>query len=439
MRRARRVSRRFGARAIARPRDHVARGGRRAPSGPPRSSSSPRAARADAPVRRQVDARGRSARTTRSSSGRRPRAGPRRCRRRRRRRDVVTIHQRRGRARDRGGRPRLPHEPVLRPMPTLARETHSRDASGRSWRTRCSTPPSDPRRATMNTLVIATQRHAHRHRRDRPLRDHHRGRALHRGRPRARATFDLVAPRSAPPRRRQPRALRAPAVATAPPARSTCTRRTPRATRPALPRASRCVRRGSSCAPASRSSSAPVVLDANGCATGTATTWTRRRRAAGTTLHRRPLRPRLGAGRCGGRERAGRREPRRGGARSVTVDVTSPAHYDELLAQVGPQPQGENESASVADLATGSIGAARARAEDTREAAAARCSSRSWAGSRSRSASLRSSFARAAEARGRARGRAEEAYEERIREADQRASARSARPTTPRCARTRRA
>ena len=41
-------------------------------------------------------------------------------------------------------------------MPTLARETHTRNPSGREWRTRCATPPNDPRHAVMNTLVVAT-------------------------------------------------------------------------------------------------------------------------------------------------------------------------------------------------------------------------------------------------------------------------------------------
>ncbi len=41
-------------------------------------------------------------------------------------------------------------------MPTLARESHSRDPSGKIWRTHCATPAGDPRRATMNTLVQVT-------------------------------------------------------------------------------------------------------------------------------------------------------------------------------------------------------------------------------------------------------------------------------------------
>ena len=40
----------------------------------------------------------------------------------------------------------------LDPMPTLARTVHSQDA--RAWRTRCATPPSDPRHAVVNTAYF---------------------------------------------------------------------------------------------------------------------------------------------------------------------------------------------------------------------------------------------------------------------------------------------
>jgi hypothetical protein len=39
------------------------------------------------------------------------------------------------------------------PMPGLARDAHSRDPSGKSWRTRCSNPKNDPRRAVLQTQV----------------------------------------------------------------------------------------------------------------------------------------------------------------------------------------------------------------------------------------------------------------------------------------------
>ncbi len=43
----------------------------------------------------------------------------------------------------------LRSDQCIDPLPTLARETHSAD--GRTWRTRCTTPASDPRHAVVNT------------------------------------------------------------------------------------------------------------------------------------------------------------------------------------------------------------------------------------------------------------------------------------------------
>ncbi|MGH7270778.1 MAG: hypothetical protein ACREJ3_10145, partial [Polyangiaceae bacterium] len=51
------------------------------------------------------------------------------------------------------GPPRtLRTDECLDAMPTLTRETHSSD--GQAWRTRCATPPSDSRRAVINTAYF---------------------------------------------------------------------------------------------------------------------------------------------------------------------------------------------------------------------------------------------------------------------------------------------
>ena len=106
-----------------------------------------------------------------------------------------------------------------------------------------------------------------------------------------------------------------------------------------------------------------VVLDANGCPTGTSTSWSVAP-GAGTTLMVDPS----------GRVSAPGDAPEGSGqvvvsaagrSARVTVDVASPSHYDDLLAKSGLDSQGENDVASVAELATGSIGGADARAEDT--------------------------------------------------------------------------
>lgn len=49
-------------------------------------------------------------------------------------------------------RRRLRTDQCIDPLPTLARETHSAD--GRAWRTRCTTPPSDPRHAVINSAYF---------------------------------------------------------------------------------------------------------------------------------------------------------------------------------------------------------------------------------------------------------------------------------------------
>ena len=51
-----------------------------------------------------------------------------------------------------GGRRTLRTDQCLDPMPTLARNVHTQD--GHSWRTRCSTPPGDPRHAVVNTAYF---------------------------------------------------------------------------------------------------------------------------------------------------------------------------------------------------------------------------------------------------------------------------------------------
>jgi hypothetical protein len=41
-------------------------------------------------------------------------------------------------------------------LPGLARDAHSRDPSGKSWRTRCSSPKNDPRRAVLQTSITVS-------------------------------------------------------------------------------------------------------------------------------------------------------------------------------------------------------------------------------------------------------------------------------------------
>jgi hypothetical protein len=273
--------------------------------------------------------------------------------------DVVAIHQDGDELAIAGGGRVYRTNQCYDQLPTLARETHSRDASGRSWRTRCSTPPSDPRRASMNTLVVAssdahidiveTGRYEIVLENARCIADVRRSR-----------TFDLATPDQAAP------------AATAPPPLATVT--------PAPPPAPVAAARAScdSPGPPARLEVRPsrkllrtgesfvfhaTVLDASGCGTGAATTWSLAPGGGSAVLvdpSGRVSAP-LGAEEGSAQilvSAAGR-------SARVTVDVTSPAHYDDLLAKSGLNSQGENDAASVAELATGSIGAGDARAEDT--------------------------------------------------------------------------
>jgi hypothetical protein len=245
------------------------------------------------------------------------------------------------------------------PNPTLAKESHSRDPSGRSWRTRCSTAPSDPRRATINTLVTATDSHIDivetgRYEMviegSRCMADIHRSRAID--------VIPAAAPAVAP-------APIAPAVTVVvpppspPPSHTACDSPGPPARLEVRP-SRKLLRTGESFV------FRAVVLDASGCATGTSTSWTVAPLAAtgGTTVLVDP------SGRVTSPVDATEGSAQvvvsaAGRSARVTVDVTSPAHYDELLATSGLDSQGENEAAAVAELATGSIGAGDARAEDT--------------------------------------------------------------------------
>jgi hypothetical protein len=238
-------------------------------------------------------------------------------------------------------------------MPTLTRDAHSREPSGRTWRTRCTTPPADPRRAMLNTLVVATS--------DTHIDVIETGRyeiALKEGRciadvKRSR-TYDLVT-KDEPP---------APATASAPTAQPTATGKSapPRqvCTSPGEParlevRPSRkLMKTGDSYA------FRAVVMDAAGCATQTPTTWSVADASKRVTVD--------GAGNVTVAADApeGNVEivvTAAGKSTRVTVEVTSPTKYDDLLARSGLNAAGENDAAAVAVIATESIGGGEARVD----------------------------------------------------------------------------
>jgi len=261
-----------------------------------------------------------------------------------------------------GGRT-LRTDQCLDAMPTLGRESHTED--GRTWRTRCATPPSDPRQAVVNTAyflapgddsisVAETGRYQLTINDKRCIADVKRSGTLTRviaPAPEASATTPSAAVTTATPQ--TPRSTsRVDCSSPGSPARLEV-----RPSRKLLRTGDTFAFRG-------------VVLDANGCITATPIQWT-----VGTVAF------------ADGQPHAGQptidasgalHVPSQGfadatfdvvataGGRSAraAVEVTSPANYDALLAQSGLGPNGERDEPSVAVLATSTIGAKDVKAAD---------------------------------------------------------------------------
>jgi hypothetical protein len=252
------------------------------------------------------------------------------------------------------GKRTLRTDQCLDAMPTLARTSHTQD--GRSWRTRCATPPSDPRHAVINTAyflapgddsisVAETGRYELAINDARCIADVKRSGVLTR----------VAAPAPAP----AASATTAPALATtAPPTAGRVDCRSPGAPARLEVRPSRkLLRTGDTF------TFRGVVLDAGGCITATPIQWTvsavsfadGQAHAAQPTIDARgalhvPSRD-FGDATFDVVATAGGRSAR------AAVEVTSPDHYDALLAQSGLDSNGERDEPSVAVLATSAIGA----------------------------------------------------------------------------------
>ena len=239
-------------------------------------------------------------------------------------------------------------------MPTLQRETHSRDASGKTWRTRCTTPANDPRKAILNTLVIVqtdthidlveTGRYEVVLDNGRCVADVKRTRAYD-------AVSDTpVASASAaptpPPTVEKPTPEPKPGVCDVigDPARLEV--------RPAK----KLMR------PGETFQFRPVVLDAKGCGTRTPTTWKLGAGAPAAVTLDPNGKVTLGTDMAEGSfeiiATAAEKETK------VTVEVTSAAKYDDLLATSGLNAAGESEAAAVVTIGSTSVGAGEGRVED---------------------------------------------------------------------------
>lgn len=232
-------------------------------------------------------------------------------------------------------------------LPTLVRDAHSRDASGRSWQTRCTTPPADPRHALMQTRVTATS--------DTHIEVAETGRyeiSIKEGRciadVKRTRTFDVVA--AAPTPSVAPPPIPVPTHAPEPATKACATPGEP--ARLEVRPSRKLLRTGESF------TFTATVRDTNGCPTSTATSWVAS--SDGVVVDatgKVTVPPNAKEGTVDLVVSAA------GKSAKVTVEVSSPADYDSLLAQSGLNASGENETAVVTEIATSSLGGSDARAE----------------------------------------------------------------------------
>jgi hypothetical protein len=239
------------------------------------------------------------------------------------------------------------------PMPNLARETHSRDPNGKTWRTRCTTPANDPRKAILNTLVVATS--------DTHIDVIETGRyeiVLENGRCMADVKrtrgYELV--QDEPPKPTATAPAPAPPPAKVDPKPASCTDPGEPARLEVRP-SKKLLRTGEAF------EFRPIVLDAKGCATKTPTTW---KIAAGAENKGVTVDPK-------GKVTVAADAPEgsveivataAGKETRVTIEVSSPAHYDDLLARSGLNASGETDVASVVSIGSQAVGAGEGRVED---------------------------------------------------------------------------
>jgi hypothetical protein len=234
-------------------------------------------------------------------------------------------------------------------LPTIVREAHSREASGRSWLTRCATPQSDPRRAVINTRVnitsddridlIETGRYEITLKDGRCIADVKRTRGFDR----------IVAATPQPSATAEP----TPAATTAPEP-NRC-KNPGEAVRLEVRPARKLLRTGESF------TFHADVVDAQGCRTGTPTSWSAPGAPSGLVVEN-------GTVRVAADVQDGAYEivaTAAGKNARVRLDVSSPANFEALLVQSGLGASGESTEAVVTTLGTASIGGSEVRVESS--------------------------------------------------------------------------
>jgi siroheme synthase (precorrin-2 oxidase/ferrochelatase) len=246
-------------------------------------------------------------------------------------------------------------------MSTLVRVAHSRSPSGRAWSTRCATPPNDPRRANITTSIVAstdtridiieTGRYEITHSEGSCVADVKRTRSL-----------NLVARAGSAP---------SASASSAPPPASTVA--APPPSPPPPPPNVDCSAPGEPARLEVRPSRKllrsgetftfrATVRDAKGCPTATPTSWVLDTSCGASC----PVVDRDGKVTIPSDLTEGSFDisvTASGKSTKVTVEVTSAARYDELLAESGLNAEGEKADPSVAVLTTGSLGGRDARSD----------------------------------------------------------------------------
>ncbi|WP_437607976.1 hypothetical protein WMF20_45030 [Sorangium sp. So ce834] len=253
-------------------------------------------------------------------------------------------------------------------MPGLARSKHSASGDARSWQTRCTTPPNDPRRAVVTTTTQATDasiRMVETGQYQFIIQDTTCSASVTRTR-----TYTLVrregeAPpaASAPP----PAASAPPPAASAPPAAPVASEKKPAAPRtcdaPGEPARLEVTPSRKLMRPGERFQFRALVMDAAGCALPTRPAWSIAPGplASAATVDATGA---LSLGADAGEGTLGLVASVAGKGVTVAIEVTSPDRYDALLATSGLNEAGESDQAAVAVIAAGTIGGRTTSGED---------------------------------------------------------------------------
>jgi hypothetical protein len=249
-------------------------------------------------------------------------------------------------------------------MPGLARTSHSQSGGGRFWRTRCSSPANDPRRATVVTTIQATDSSI-------SLNETGQYQFIIQN---TTCTASVTRSRSYSLVRRDGDTPPEPSASASASAAPSASAKAPPPEPPPRP-AARCT--GPAGEPArlevnpsrkllragERFAFRAVVLDDSGCPTGARATW---------AIVPGPLAAKATVDTGGavtvasdaGEGKIDLTASALGKSVTVSIEVARPEDYDALLASRGLNAAGEQEEAAVAVIATGTIGGRTAIAED---------------------------------------------------------------------------